>query len=56
MALSNSIIAKRWEIIFRMRREKVRRFLKAGLTFDEIAEKMHLEQPEVVLLANSLSH
>ncbi len=55
MTLPNSIIAKRWEIIFRMRREKVRRFLKEGLSFPEIAEKMHLEQPEVVLLANSLT-
>ncbi len=54
MTLPNSIIAKRWEVIFRMRREKVRKFLKEGLSYSEIADKMDLPQSDVALLAASL--
>lgn len=54
MTLPNSIIAKRWEVVFKMRREKVKKFLKEGLSYQEIAEKMDLPQSDIALLAASL--
>jgi hypothetical protein len=50
----NKIVAKRWEIVFKMRREKVRKFLKEGMSYSEIADKMDLPQSDIALLAASL--